>query len=493
MSNRCRGFETSRPGQLQLLPGASSVSISDLNIHTTSTPSFIDRLLQEFPDVRVGVLINAGVFVPQCRQSVIRTGDVVVGYADDAQHGVLQFDVDKSMKEKRFHINGHITRPFGAVREAIKQMSITRGHSKPPKGRAVLEHAATSTSPTSNVGAWRVTTINSPTTAYGPDGLVGSSQQLTSSSDVNSNQSSTHPSSIHHGIVASSSQFLDDSFLSDKFAVENNLCCFETTAAELPSKLPILLVCGVGQHTNTPPNGKHSDAAADAAIAYSIRLLRQISPERLAAEDKFLYLFQHRRFDLERPGLRLMRLVAGGAKSDLECHIFQAYMDTHKANIPYKALSYVWGSDKLSHRLTANGQVLYITSMLYDALWCLRHPREDRILWVDAICIDQSNVRERGHQVRQMSQIYTGAERVIFWLGSGNRETTLLMECLNAFERHISNLARQDWSYDDSRWKVAWSSFERSPSQHISVFCHSQRVGLRYLLRSAWFKTVWIL
>lgn len=467
--------------------------MSNLNIHTNSSVSFIDSLLQQFPDIRMGVLINAGVMVPQCRQSVIRTGDVVVGYAKDAQHGVLQFDVDKSMKEKRFHINGHINPPFGAVRRAIKRMSTTRGRSQPLEGRAILECAATSTSPTSKVGAWGTTTRNSPTAAYSLAGFIESAQQLTNPINVDSNPSSTHPSRIHYGIVASSSHLPDDFLLSDKFAVENNLYCFETNARELPSNLPILLVCGVGQHTDNHSQEEHLGAAANAAIAYSIRLLRQISPKRLAAEDKFLDLFRHQCFDLERPGLRLMRLVAGGPKLDLECHIFQAYMDTHEANIPYEALSYVWGFRKPSHRLIVNGQVLYITSMLYDALRCLRHPKEDRILWVDAICIDQSNVRERGHQVRQMSQIYTGAERVVFWLGSGNKETKCLMECLNTFDRHISDVIRQDWLYDDSRWQMAWSEFEISPTQTISIFCHTQRVGLRYLMKSDWFKRVWIL
>ena len=40
--------------------------------------------------------------------------------------------------------------------------------------------------------------------------------------------------------------------------------------------------------------------------------------------------------------------------------------------------------------------------------------------WIDAICIDQTNFVEKGQQVRIMGEIYTGAKRVILWLGKGD-------------------------------------------------------------------------
>jgi hypothetical protein len=38
-------------------------------------------------------------------------------------------------------------------------------------------------------------------------------------------------------------------------------------------------------------------------------------------------------------------------------------------------------------------------------------------LWIDAICIDQDNFLERGHQVKQMGEIYSAAKTVLVWLG----------------------------------------------------------------------------
>jgi hypothetical protein len=49
---------------------------------------------------------------------------------------------------------------------------------------------------------------------------------------------------------------------------------------------------------------------------------------------------------------------------------------------------------------------------LLAALKALRHPQEDRYLWIDAICINQADIGERNHQVEMMSTIYGQAKRV---------------------------------------------------------------------------------
>jgi len=41
-------------------------------------------------------------------------------------------------------------------------------------------------------------------------------------------------------------------------------------------------------------------------------------------------------------------------------------------------------------------------------------------MWIDAICIDQSNVEERGSQVQQMRRIFEEAAPTVIWLGDGS-------------------------------------------------------------------------
>src|SRR6266536_764396 len=54
---------------------------------------------------------------------------------------------------------------------------------------------------------------------------------------------------------------------------------------------------------------------------------------------------------------------------------------------------------------------------LVSALRHLRLKDIARTMWVDAICIDQSNIDERGHQVALMTKIYSLAKCDLLWIG----------------------------------------------------------------------------
>jgi hypothetical protein len=55
---------------------------------------------------------------------------------------------------------------------------------------------------------------------------------------------------------------------------------------------------------------------------------------------------------------------------------------------------------------------------------------EERVLWVDAVCINQNDFQERNHQVMQMGQIYSKAERVVVWLGESNEDSKIAIDFL---------------------------------------------------------------
>lgn len=87
----------------------------------------------------------------------------------------------------------------------------------------------------------------------------------------------------------------------------------------------------------------------------------------------------------------------------------------------FGALSYTWANEdglaSLSQELPCGGASIKITKNYEAALKRLRRPREDQVLWVDAVCIDQSNVEERSLQIGLMRQIYSQASWVALWLG----------------------------------------------------------------------------
>ena len=107
----------------------------------------------------------------------------------------------------------------------------------------------------------------------------------------------------------------------------------------------------------------------------------------------------------------------------------------------YIALSYVWGSAVVQHEISLNGQPFLIHHNLYLALKSIsRHvkagdvqpesadgslqrtvstidaespPRHWKYFWIDAVCINQTDILERNHQVRLMSNIYESAAFVL--------------------------------------------------------------------------------
>ncbi|UKZ69700.1 uncharacterized protein TrAtP1_010703 [Trichoderma atroviride] len=102
-------------------------------------------------------------------------------------------------------------------------------------------------------------------------------------------------------------------------------------------------------------------------------------------------------------------------------------------------------------------------------------------------------MKERGHQVEQMSKIYSEAERVIFWLGPGTVETDMLMESLRVLQHESIHHHFGDWSLQDDRWKNLWACMETTFESFHKKFRTLQREGLRQLLARPWFRRVWIL
>lgn len=187
-------------------------------------------------------------------------------------------------------------------------------------------------------------------------------------------------------------------------------------------------------------------------------------------------IFKHEPIDLEGPAFRLLRLLKG-SEADIECELFQGWLHGDNA-ISYEALSYTWGGTELSASVKMKGRTLNVTENLYLALQHLRLQETDRIIWVDAICIDQSNIRERGHQVQQMGTVYSRADRVIIWLGTATDDTNIVMDSLKRLEVESTRYACKDWKQLDERWMGLWSSVQLTPMGRHWGTAIRQRAGL---------------
>jgi Heterokaryon incompatibility protein (HET) len=78
----------------------------------------------------------------------------------------------------------------------------------------------------------------------------------------------------------------------------------------------------------------------------------------------------------------------------------------------YEALSYVWGTDEPSNPVHLGSESLLVRDNCYAALRRLRDRACRRTLWIDAICINQEDIKEKSLQVALMADIYSNADRV---------------------------------------------------------------------------------
>ncbi|KAL6799378.1 heterokaryon incompatibility domain-containing protein [Trichoderma sp. SZMC 28013] len=226
----------------------------------------------------------------------------------------------------------------------------------------------------------------------------------------------------------------------------------------------------------------HTAFATDLPTSLFIKLLHALMEE-----------FKYTPLNLERPAIRLLSLHPGNDDMVISCELFQAEFHQRENMLPYEALSYTWGCSELSNIIHVNGCYLGITHNLYSALVDLRYQDRQRVLWIDAVCIDQKNDKERGHQVGQMGNIYHEANGVIFRLGSGTNVTDAFMESLQRLQKESLRHACRAWSRQDGRWKDLWYSFRPLLEEYDDELANLQQEGLQEILNRPWFRRVWIL
>lgn len=162
----------------------------------------------------------------------------------------------------------------------------------------------------------------------------------------------------------------------------------------------------------------------------------------------------------------------------------------------YEALSYTWRSSEPDEDASVafgndnypGTSSLRLGGNLACALRHLRYAEKPRKLWIDAVCIDQSNLEERGEQVAEMSTIYQNASCVIVWLGNGSEDSDLAM-------RKLAYLGRQVILTKDN-WLICPPGSEEpywcESSCHVP-YSEETWTAIGKLLERSWFSRIWII
>ncbi|KAK8108846.1 hypothetical protein PG984_014647 [Apiospora sp. TS-2023a] len=126
--------------------------------------------------------------------------------------------------------------------------------------------------------------------------------------------------------------------------------------------------------------------------------------------------------DPAKSQIRLLTLHRGQTTDPIVVDLHVVSLDDGNENESpssnnFETLSYVWGDPTRTEPITVSGVRFDATHNLAEFLRCLRLPNAERVVWADAICIDQTSVAEKSHQIGLMARIYRQAAKAAIWFG----------------------------------------------------------------------------
>lgn len=203
--------------------------------------------------------------------------------------------------------------------------------------------------------------------------------------------------------------------------------------------------------------------------------------------------FLYRALDSPQDTTRLLTLLPGQL-SDPVCVTIAHETCRRDYSVPYECLSYAWGSTEghedvhVRYESSNNSALLRCRSNLVTALRYLRHPEQSRVIWADAICIDQNNIDERSRLVAHMGEIYRRAVRTIVWLGEEDEGTAASMGTIEQLSTGIllPSHHRTCEILPGSEAEIV----KRRPAE--SAIKSGDWQSLSQLMLKPWFKRLWV-
>lgn len=103
----------------------------------------------------------------------------------------------------------------------------------------------------------------------------------------------------------------------------------------------------------------------------------------------------------------------------------------------YKAISYTWGAVTPIFPILLNGRRMDVRSNCVHTLQQASQHDDGGYIWVDAICINQSDNDEKSAQVAKMGEIYETAVQVLACVGPHGQDSEFLWEVMHRDHRYL--------------------------------------------------------
>lgn len=193
---------------------------------------------------------------------------------------------------------------------------------------------------------------------------------------------------------------------------------------------------------------------------------------------------------LNRGEFRLFMLFPGKEKDPLRGTIFTCASSEYIS--PFQALSYEWGPETQGRRYAINTETgqLVIRESLHQALQRLRGVNNALILWIDAICINQTDETEKAKQIPLLPRIFQLANCTLALITDKGNHGGVAMQTL----LQVAAKSRRETNPRDSKWPEgvppipsSWKTL-RKPPPSDPVW-----TSIQAFFSSTFFRRVWII
>ncbi|EME45795.1 hypothetical protein DOTSEDRAFT_71473 [Dothistroma septosporum NZE10] len=195
----------------------------------------------------------------------------------------------------------------------------------------------------------------------------------------------------------------------------------------------------------------------------------------------------------EKKVIRLLELTPGASHDPIRCYTH--YISLSAADImPYETVSYCWGESKRDFDIVLDRVPARIESSAGRLLQRLRESGKRRIVWIDAVCIDQDDDAEKSGQVAMMGDIYRCGWRNVVWLGDCPQPG--LEDAVHVAIRNVLADMRNHVDGDDKLYEFTHKDPTTTrPRFYPKGNLLDQRIDLRSLVTffsTKWFDRVWV-
>ncbi|KAL2065917.1 hypothetical protein VTL71DRAFT_3587 [Oculimacula yallundae] len=179
---------------------------------------------------------------------------------------------------------------------------------------------------------------------------------------------------------------------------------------------------------------------------------------------------------LKAPEFRLLRLRHDEPSSLMRCDLRTAVIASPEYP-PYTAISYCWGDPTAIHPILVNGQDFKVTQSVHDLFTALLS-KSIGWMWIDAICINQSDNEEKSWHVGYMGQVYSNAKLCRIWLGVEAEGSQMAISFLRAVRLDLLEAS----SVTEKRALIQGPNAQNS---------HDKWQALIRLFERQWFYRIW--